>query len=148
MNYLGACFFIILVSVGCSSKPSEAQLSSWKDEIRATEKAFSDLAQTAGIPKAFSTYAAPDAVILRNDRLIKGISDIEKHLNATENSSSNSLTWSPEFVEVSNSGDLGYTYGNYIYTTVDALGNTKVYKGIFHTVWKRQKDGKWRFVWD
>lgn len=43
--------------------------------------------------------------------------------------------------------DLGYTYGHYTYTTVDSTGKRIIYKGIFHSVWKK-RDGVWKFVWD
>jgi ketosteroid isomerase-like protein len=56
------------------------------------------------------------------------------------------LTWSPDFIDVSASGDMAYTYGKYNYTTTDSLGNVSEIEGIFHTVWKRQADGNWKFV--
>ena len=58
------------------------------------------------------------------------------------------LEWIPDFVDVSASGDLGYTYGKYTITTIDSIGQTIKRGGIFQTIWKRQPDGRWRFVWD
>jgi ketosteroid isomerase-like protein len=49
---------------------------------------------------------------------------------------------------VSACGDLGYTWGSYTFTATDSLGATHRSEGIFHTVWKRQPDGSWKFVWD
>ena len=69
-------------------------------------------------------------------------------LNSLEKDENVQLTWKADFVDVSASGDLGYTYGEYTYTYKDEAGNTLSEKGIFHTVWKRQKNGDWRFVWD
>ena len=46
------------------------------------------------------------------------------------------------------SRDLGYTYGHYTFSYIDSGGNKIENKGVFHTVWKRQSDGTWRFVWD
>lgn len=59
-----------------------------------------------------------------------------------------SLQWDADFVDVSKSGELAYTYGKYTFTAIDSTGKTIDDKGIFHTVWKKQKDGKWKFVWD
>lgn len=36
----------------------------------------------------------------------------------------------------------------YTYSVTDSTGETKSSSGIFHTVWKRQADGTWKFVWD
>ena len=30
----------------------------------------------------------------------------------------------------------------------DSTGKTNENRGAFHTVWKKQKDGSWRYVWD
>jgi ketosteroid isomerase-like protein len=133
----------------CSSRPSEATLQGWKNEILKTEQNFADLVQKEGIPKAFLAYAAEDAVLMRNNSLIIGKAAIAKQFESQDASgSSTSLNWKPDFVDVSNSGDLGYTYGTFIYSSQDSLGQTNKLEGVFHTVWKRQADGSWRFVWD
>ena len=59
-----------------------------------------------------------------------------------------SLVWEPDFIDVSVAGDLAYTYGKFTYTSITESGDTLTSKGIFHTVWKRQEDGSWKYVWD
>lgn len=54
------------------------------------------------------------------------------------------LEWYPVKVEVSKSADLGYTFGNWIFTNVKG---EKEY-GNYMTVWKKQKDGSWKYVID
>jgi ketosteroid isomerase-like protein len=127
----------------------EKSIEDWKKEIVDTELAFAQMAQKEGIPKAFLTYAADDAVLMRNNSLIIGMESIRESFNNQKAElGSVSLTWKPDFVDVASSGDLGYTYGKYSYTVIDSTGNEKTDTGIFHTVWKRQPDGKWKFVWD
>jgi ketosteroid isomerase-like protein len=103
------------------------------------------MAKEEGIEKAFTTFAAADAVLMRGNKLIEGIKNIEEHY---KNQTSKGLSWAPDFVDVAASGDLGYTYGHYTYSYIDSTGKAAEDKGIFHTVWKRQADGTWRFVWD
>ena len=105
------------------------------------------MAQTDGIQKAFLYYAADSAVILRSKLLFKGKKAIGQ-LYGSEPAKGVKLEWAADFTDVSASGDLGYTYGKYTYTSVDSLGHSEASTGIFHTVWKRQKNGQWRFVWD
>jgi ketosteroid isomerase-like protein len=139
---------LILMS-GCHTKPQEDRTEQWKQEIRETEQAFSDLSEKEGIARAFLTYAAEDAVLMRNNQLFEGRVAIAKRFEENQPYLENvTLTWKPDFVEVSASGDLGYTYGSYTMTTADSLGNKSQLTGIFHTVWRRQTDGAWRFVWD
>jgi ketosteroid isomerase-like protein len=58
------------------------------------------------------------------------------------------VTWKPDFVDVSKDGEMAYTYGKFTWTFIDSLGNKNNFKGLFHTVWKKQKDGSWKYVWD
>lgn len=129
--------------------PNEERFAQWKQEIRETELAFSALSEKEGIAKAFLTYAAGDAVLMRNNTLIKGYDAIRQRFKDNPvNPEEVTLTWMPDFVDVSACGDLGYTFGSYELVSTDSLGKKTTNKGIFHTVWKRQEDGKWRFVWD
>ncbi len=144
-RYCNILLFIGLFA--CQSPETKDNSEKWKSEIIATEKAFYDMAQKEGLVKAFQYYAAEEGVIKRNRKIIKGKTAISEWYQ-NDVRPNESLTWAPTFVDVSQSGDLAYTYGDFTFTYLDSLGNEKVNKGIFHTVWKRQKDGSWRFVWD
>lgn len=140
--------FSILCSIlllGCNLKPDIATL---KKEVEDTEKAFNNYASSKGIAEAFYEFAAEDAVIKReNDTLIKGKEAI-KNYYSNPKYFKNSVTWKPDFTDVSEDGIMAYTYGKYVWTTIDSTGNKKEFKGVFHTVWKKQKNGNWKYVWD
>lgn len=140
---------IFLLSYSCAMKKDTGSIGKWKNEILETEQSFAKMAKEEGIQKAFLTYAAKDAVLMRNNNLVIGKSAMTVHFeNQSSENTEVSLTWQPDFVDVAASGDLGYTYGKYTYSFVDANGNVIENKGVFHTVWKRQSDGTWKFVWD
>ena len=140
---------LILILVSCNSRKHESNMEKWKKEIIETERAFAEMAKTEGIPKAFLTYAAENAVLMRNNTLINGKDAIKNSFGKQDPGPGKvELTWEPDFVDVSLSGDLGYTYGKYTYSVTDSSGAVKLDSGIFHTVWKRQSNGDWRFVWD
>jgi len=58
------------------------------------------------------------------------------------------LISAPNLIDVSASGDLAYTYGSYTSKILANDGNVSDGSGTFHTVWKRQSNGEWKFVWD
>lgn len=58
------------------------------------------------------------------------------------------LTWTPIKAEMSASGDLGYTYGNYVFTSKNDAGKIVTRRGKYTSIWKKQKDGQWRVVVD
>ncbi len=137
---------LIGLLAGCQSAPTEGPINSWKEEIRQAEAEFAAMADSVGIAEAFQHFAAEDAVLKRGSSLIKGRQSIYDLY--TSNPVGGSLQWVPDFVDVSQSGDLGYTYGGFTLTTVDSSGQEITNRGIFHTVWKRQEDGSWKYVWD
>ena len=145
--FLVLIFSCVLTSCKVNIEKNESMKETYKEEIRETEKAFARLAKEKGLKVAFTTYAAEDAVLNRSDKLIKGKNAIEAYY-AKQTLQNVKLEWEPEFVEVAVSGDLGYTYGPYTFSANDSTGKEINAKGIFHTVWKKQSDGKWRYVWD
>ncbi len=151
MNKFSLFFFgLLLISTACSessTRDTTVDLELWKSEIVQAEKDFNDMAREKGLVEAFRYFAADDAVIMRNRKIIHGKMAIAEHV-ATTIRADESLTWKPSFVDVSKSGDLAYTYGDFTYSYPDSLGNKIEIQGIFHTVWKRQLNGEWKYVWD
>jgi len=138
---------LLLIVMVASCKFNNPDLTEqYKNEILETERAFSAMAGTDGVPAAFLHYAAGDAVLNRGG-LIIGKDSIAGWFDK-QVMQDVSLVWDPEFVDVAESGDLGYTYGSFVFTSKDSSGNDVESTGVFHTVWKRQPDGEWRFVWD
>jgi ketosteroid isomerase-like protein len=56
--------------------------------------------------------------------------------------------WHPVAGEVARSGDLGFTVGNAVFTGRSLDGSPQVRYSKYLTVWKRQRDGSWRYVVD
>jgi len=139
--------FLPFVLLACDNAPSTEQLTAWKTEIITIETQFDAMAQKKGLEKAFEFYAAEDGAIRRGKKVITGKSAIADWY-AKDVQPNEKLTWKPTFVDVSSAGDMAYTYGDYVFSSTDSLGVKKESKGIFHTVWKRQLDGSWRFVYD
>jgi ketosteroid isomerase-like protein len=101
-----------------------------------------------GIAEGFYFFADDSAVIKRqNDTLIIGKDNI-KNYYANDFYKKASVLWTPDFIDVSDDGSMAYTYGKYIWTVNDDNGSVTEFKGVFHTVWKRQKDNSWKYVWD
>ena len=118
------------------------------DEINQAEKDFDKMAAEKGIAEAFWFYADSTATIKRDrDSLIHGKEAIRNYYSAPVYKTA-TVTWAPDFTSASENGDFGYTYGKYHWQSKDSTGKVLEYKGVFHTVWKRQADGTWKYVWD
>ncbi|MDX1477356.1 MAG: nuclear transport factor 2 family protein [Saprospiraceae bacterium] len=133
---------------GCASPaPSPEQMEQWENEIRQAEADFAAMAASEGIGAAFAAFAADDAALLRGGTVIEGKTQIAAFYAERDNPDA-TLTWTPDFVRVSEAGDMAYTYGPYTYSAPDSTGQAVRSTGIFHTVWQRQADGTWKYVWD
>lgn len=137
----------LVLILACNKAGQEYTPEKAEQEIREAEQEFAEMVANEGIAEGFIAFAAEDAVLKRGDSLIIGKPGIADFLQAQPTQPA-TLQWTPDHVEVSASGDLGYTYGRYTYAYKDSLGNEKSMTGIFHTVWKKQEDGSWKYVWD
>jgi ketosteroid isomerase-like protein len=136
---------VFLFFIGCAELKSKEEI---KNEIFLTEKAFEKMVAEKGIPEAFYYYADENAIIKReNDTLISGREKIKSYYEKQDLKEAK-VNWTPDFIDVSQSGDLAYTYGKYIWKIKDSEGNFIEIKGVFHTVWKKQKNNSWKYVWD
>ncbi|MGQ7945435.1 YybH family protein [Flavobacterium sp. WC2509] len=146
-NYI-KFFIVLLVLNGCSPKSKTKNLAYVKLEIVKTEKDFEKLVAEKGLAEGFYQFADSIAVIKReHDTLIIGKNSI-KNYYSNPKYQNKTVTWSPDDVTVSDAGDMASSYGKYIWTSKDSTGKTQISKGVFHTVWKKQKDGSWKYIWD
>lgn len=111
-------------------------------EMKQADIRFSALSQKAGMRKAFLAYLHSDGILLRADHPpIIGV-DARKFLQNI-NDSSFHLTWQPRGADIASSLDFGFTYGIYTMKTKD-----KTMQGTYVSIWKKEKDGNWKFVLD
>jgi ketosteroid isomerase-like protein len=114
--------------------------------VRAADSSFADVAYRMGTGYAFSTTVAPTGVLFGDPQLVVG-PDAVRALYAAQQSTS-SLAWHPVYAAVAESEDLGFTIGEYISTGLGPSGAAVQRMGKYLTVWKRQRDGSWKFVVD
>lgn len=145
MKLLYFALFALLFINACNKN---TDLESLNKEIFNSEKAFEKMCAENGIAEAFYFFADDNAVIKReNDTLIIGKEQIKQYYDKGFYKTAK-VSWSPDYIDVSEDGAMAYTYGKYIWTSKDKMGNDVEYRGVFHTVWKRQKDNTWKYVWD
>jgi ketosteroid isomerase-like protein len=110
-----------------------------------TDRDFSAMSVKEGMFKAFLYYIADDGVILRNNSFPSKGKEALKERFTGKKDNDFILSWEPLFEKISESGDLGYTYGIHSNTN-KATG--EITKGTYITIWQKQSDGSWKFVLD
>jgi ketosteroid isomerase-like protein len=137
-------FVLIIILIGilsCSKSPKNQTAGI----LLQTDRDFSAMSVKEGMHKAFLFYMADDGVILRNNSYpAKGKKMLEMRF-AGKSDSTFVLSWEPLYEKISESGDLGYTYGVHNNTN---KSTGEVTKGTYVTIWQKQSDGSWKFVLD
>jgi len=145
MIYAKWVLTLSVMILSCNSTNRQERI---KEEIFKTEKAFEKMVAERGVSAAFSHFAAENAVIKRGDTtLLSGPENIREYYLDIEKFQPE-VFWTPDYIDVSSCGTMAYTYGSYLWRIKDENGLSKEIRGIFHTVWKKQEDGSWKYVWD
>ena len=139
-------FGLLLLSM-LSCQESEKKAANQVDEkiaLLKTDQEFSDMSVSKGMKNAFIDYIDSNGVLLRPGHLpIVGANAIDFLIQ--QDDTSYMLSWQPQKAFVSQSADLGYTYG--VYAFQPHAADTTLY-GTYVSIWKKQADGKWKFVLD
>jgi ketosteroid isomerase-like protein len=113
------------------------------------DKSFSDFSFKNGFANAFMAFADDNVIKLTNNSYpIIGKKDLVARFSKIAISNQNVLTWTPLKAEIAQSGDLGYTFGNYQFRVKLTSEKDTIYYGNYVTIWKKQKDGNWKYVLD
>lgn len=141
MKKLTCALLLLFATTSVATKQESAQ---GPDLLRQLEADFAaDVAKHGH--DAFLTYFAEDGVEVVDGG---GFDTKDVMRKQTPWREGTTLTWTPVKAEMSASGDLGYTYGNYIYTTKNKEGKLVINYGKYTSIWKKQKDGQWKVVVD
>lgn len=145
MKLLLTFILTILILVSCNSS---IDIDKEKENLLQTDIAFSNRSIEVGNHQAFLEYAAPDAVLLRDNSFpIVGKPALKKLYSGLSDSTYR-LTWKPSYGKVSRSGDLGYTFGTYLLEFTKGEQKGQISRGTYCSIWEKNTKNKWRFVLD
>ncbi|HEY4127783.1 MAG TPA: DUF4440 domain-containing protein [Gammaproteobacteria bacterium] len=97
-----------------------------------------------GLRDGFLQYLDKQAMTLSP----KPVNDYDAHEKAKPSKAKVSLTWYPVWALVSASGDFGVDTGPWTYTAVGKDGKPDMAYGDWLSIWKRDKDGQWKILFD
>ncbi len=106
--------------------------------VIAAERAFAARAGEIGWVGAFREYVAPDGVMPGPQSYVSA----PERMAQTPDDGNRDLAWWPAFAGIARSGDIGFTTGP---AAFDASRTPAIY---YFTIWRRQGDGSWRWIYD
>ncbi|WP_374575218.1 DUF4440 domain-containing protein [Phenylobacterium sp.] len=103
--------------------------------VVAAERAFAADGLAMGIKRSFLKHAAPEAIVFAPDAV-----KAHEYYDARPDKPTPPLVWWPVWAGLSASGDLGFTTGPFTYDGKPG--------GFYFTIWRRNADGVWKWVYD
>jgi ketosteroid isomerase-like protein len=141
---------VLLVAGFLIDSAAMAQTKSQERERQAIAKAEADF-QTAraehGLEGWLSFFADDTADFVRGGPFTFTKEDMRKHLESSFDPADH-LTWKPVKIDVAKSGDLAYSLGTWQLKGKNPKGEEVTQTGKYITVWKKQKEGRWKVVAD
>jgi ketosteroid isomerase-like protein len=135
---------LTVLQTGCDTAGSHKQMA---EELLKIDRDFARLSVEKGANASFLTYIDDSCVLLRPNRSpVLGRQKIVEMYSTPDTSFT--LNWEPLFADISSCGDLGYTYGIYTVEMDSPEGTSVTKEGTYATIWKKDKDGNWKFVLD
>jgi ketosteroid isomerase-like protein len=105
------------------------------------EKNFAAYSVQHGIKDAFLKFLDSAGLVFENAKAVNGIEAWNKRGKRPE-----VLNWWPQFAEISESGDFGYTSGPWVLK--NGATDSVLARGQYSTVWHINRKGEWKFLID
>ncbi len=127
---------LLLAAALVAAEPTAPSL---QEQVRAAERAFAQ-SMADRDHAAFSRHLADDTIFLGR-RALRGKAEVAEAWKGFFEGPRAPFSWEPERVEVNDAGTLGISTG-------PVRDETGKQTGTFNSIWRREKDGRWRIVFD
>lgn len=131
-------FVASLLTAGGAAVQTVAQTPD-ASPVVAAERAFAADFPAMGLAGSFRKWSLPDSIIISRGQA-RTVDAVFEGAPLTRQPDEALLEWWPNFAGIARSGDLGFTTGGV------AVNGERT--GHYFTIWKRQPDGSWKWIYD
>lgn len=136
---------LILITLLAMKPPGKNDPATLKASLMQTDREFGAATAARGTAGWMEYFAGETAIFPPGSAPITGLAAVRAHY---EENGPGELRWTPLYAEASGDGMLGYTWGTWTYPGKNAAGEPQNRTGRYLTVWRRQKDGRWKIAAD
>jgi len=141
-----SAFFLLLLLGACTESGVDHETEG--AALMQQSRDWSALA-ASGDMESVMEFWADDALMLPPDGpLLDGKQAIREYVEGAANIPGFGISWEPERVQLSQSGDMAYLIEKNVTEFDDAEGNKVTVYGKVVTIWRKDSDGNWKNVVD
>ena len=118
------------------------------EKLMQISREWSQSASSRDVEKTMSYWSDSAVVISAGEATRKGKEAIRKMVEGSYKDPNFNISWEPQQVDISESGDMGYLVETTTITTADSTGKALSIHFNSMTIWKKQPDGNWKNVID
>jgi ketosteroid isomerase-like protein len=118
------------------------------EAIRAADAAWLKAFRAKDLDASVAFLDVNGSMLVPHAPIVTGKKAVKKLIAAGFDLKDYKLSWRPDKAGVARSGELGYTSGKYKVSFMDASGRTIFEKGKYLMIWKKQKNGDWKVLFD
>jgi hypothetical protein len=131
-----ALLFVAAAALSACATTQQATVTAMP--VIGAERAFAARAHEIGWIPAFCEFSAADSQLIGRG----GLTPAHERMCSLPDDGERNLYWAPSFAGIASSRDLGFTTGP---ASFDATRTPAIQ---YFTVWRRQSDGSWKWIYD
>lgn len=141
-------FAFLITTIGATAAArAEDMGDSTLDELLNADRAFAQYSREHGAQAAWGAFLRADGSILpTGGEPIVGLENIVE--NFADWPEGATIDWYPVAGGVAESGELGWTWGRYVFTAPTESGETQESHGKYLNVWQKDETGAWKVLID
>ena len=138
-----SCSVLFALTLACTGSAADTKRLD-EQNIRDHDAQWSKAAGAKDLEKCIGNYSDDAIVLPANAAAATGKEAIRSVWKELLASPGLAMSWTTTKVEVSKSGDMAYSSGNYELSMTDPTGKPINDRGKYLEVWKKQPEGKWK----
>jgi uncharacterized protein (TIGR02246 family) len=139
---------ISLVSIMASCSQPKVDTKAEGEKLMQISREWSQAATTGDVEKTLGYWADDAFMVSAGQPPLKGKQAIRQMITDSYKIPGFQISWQPQSVEVSKSGDMAYLIENAQVSFTDSTGKAMKQYSKAVTIWRKQTDGTWKNVVD
>jgi uncharacterized protein (TIGR02246 family) len=139
---------IVLTLIILSCNEQKIDKTAEGEKVMQLSREWSQMAATGDVEKTVSYWADDAFLMSAGQPPLKGKQAIRQMVEESYKTPGFRISWQPQSVEVSESGDMAYVIENSQVSFTDSTGKAITQHNKAVSIWRKQEDGSWKNVVD
>jgi uncharacterized protein (TIGR02246 family) len=139
-------FAFVVTTISCGQSKTDKKAEG--EKVMQLSREWSKVASSGDVDKTVSYWAEDAYMVSAGQPPLKGKPAIRQMVEESYKIPGFRISWEPQSVEVSDSGDMAYLIENSQVSYSDSTGKPLTQNSKAVSIWRKQSDGNWKNVVD